>query len=255
MFKPKLFTLIKNRPQEFTTTRIITDINAGLIVAFVAIPLSIAFGIASGVMPGKGLITAVIAGFLISFFGGSRVQIGGHTGAFVVIVYGIIQNYGTSGLITATAMAGIFLIVMGLLKFGKIIRYIPDPITIGFTSGIAVVLFSTQINDFFGLGLASIPSNFIDKWTLYIKSFSKVNIQTFGMGICTLLFMRYYPKKFKFFPAPLAALVLSTVSVKFLNLNIETIYSHFGDITNSMVFSPQMPVLSFEIIGKFFSLL
>lgn len=252
MFKPKLFTLIKNRPQEFTTTRIITDINAGLIVAFVAIPLSIAFGTASGVMPGKGLITAVIAGFLISFFGGSRVQIGGPTGAFVVIVYGIIQNYGTSGLITATAMAGIFLIVMGLLKFGKIIRYIPDPITIGFTSGIAVVLFSTQINDFFGLGLASIPSNFIDKWTLYIKSFSKVNIQTFGMGICTLLFMRYYPKKFKFFPAPLAALVLSTVSVKFLNLNIETIYSHFGDITNSMVFSPQMPVLSFEIIGKLF---
>lgn len=161
MFKPKLFTLIKNRPQEFTTTRIITDINAGLIVAFVAIPLSIAFGIASGVMPGKGLITAVIAGFLISFFGGSRVQIGGPTGAFVVIVYGIIQNYGTSGLITATAMAGIFLIIMGLLKFGKIIRYIPDPITIGFTSGIAVVLFSTQINDFFGLGLASIPSNFI----------------------------------------------------------------------------------------------
>ncbi|MDR1244964.1 MAG: hypothetical protein LBJ98_03190, partial [Endomicrobium sp.] len=252
MFKPKLFTLIKNRPQEFTTTRIITDINAGLIVAFVAIPLSIAFGIASGVMPEKGLITAVIAGFLISFFGGSRVQIGGPTGAFVVIVYGIIQNYGTSGLITATAMAGIFLIVMGLLKFGKIIRYIPDPITIGFTSGIAVVLFSTQINDFFGLGLASIPSNFIDKWALYIKSFSKINIQTFGMGIGTLLFMRYYPKKFKFFPTPLAALVLSTVSVKFLNLNIETIYSHFGDITKSMALSLQMPVLSFEIIGKLF---
>ncbi|MDR1104156.1 MAG: STAS domain-containing protein [Endomicrobium sp.] len=221
-------------------------------VAFVAIPLSIAFGIASGVMPGKGLITAVIAGFLISFFGGSRVQIGGPTGAFVVIVYGIIQNYGTSGLITATAMAGIFLIAMGLLKFGKIIRYIPDPITIGFTSGIAVVLFSTQINDFFGLGLASIPSNFIDKWALYIKSFGKINIQTFGMGICILLFMRYYPKKFKFCPAPLAALVLSTVSVKFLNLNIETIYSHFGDITDSMVFSPQMPALNLEIIGKLF---
>ncbi|MDR3306755.1 MAG: STAS domain-containing protein [Endomicrobium sp.] len=252
MFKPKLFTLLKNSPQEFTANRIITDINAGLIVAFVAIPLSIAFGIASGVMPGKGLITAVIAGFLISFFGGSRVQIGGPTGAFVVIVFAIIRNYGTSGLITATAMAGILLIIMGLLKFGKIIRYIPDPITIGFTSGIAVVLFSTQINDFFGLGLASIPPNFIDKWALYIKSFDKINTQTLGAGLGILLFMRYYPKKFKLFPAPLAALVVSTLSVKFLKLNIETIYSHFGDITRSAAFSPQMPALKFEIIEKLF---
>jgi SulP family sulfate permease len=250
VFKPKLFTLLKNNHQEFTTNRIITDINAGLIVAFIAIPLSIAFGIASGVMPGKGLITAVVAGFLISFFGGSRVQIGGPTGAFVVIVCGIIQNYGTGGLITATAMAGIFLIIMGLLKFGKIIRYIPDPITIGFTSGIAVTLFSSQINDFFGLGLSSIPPNFIDKWTLYIKSFNKINIQTLGMGLGILLFMRYYPKKFKFFPAPLAALVISTLCVKFFNLNIETIYSHFGDITASMSFLPKMPELSFDLIKK-----
>jgi SulP family sulfate permease len=250
MFKPKLFTLLKNNRQEFTANRIITDINAGLVVAFIAIPLSIAFGIASGVMPGKGLITAVIAGFLISFFGGSRVQIGGPTGAFVVIVCGIIQNYGTAGLIAATAMAGIFLIIMGLLKFGKIIRYIPDPITIGFTSGIAVVLFSTQINDFLGLGLTSIPAGFINKWALYIKSFGQTNIQTLCMGISILLFIRFYPKNFKFFPAPLAALVISTLIVKFFNLNIETIYSHFGDITSSMAFLPYMPVLSFDLIKK-----
>ncbi|MDR2399072.1 MAG: STAS domain-containing protein [Endomicrobium sp.] len=252
MFKPKLFTLLKNNPKEFTTNRIITDINAGLIVAFIAIPLSIAFGIASGVMPGKGLITAVIAGFLISFFGGSRVQIGGPTGAFVVIVYGIIQNYGTRGLITATAMAGIFLILMGLFKFGKIIRYIPDPITIGFTSGIAVVLFSTQINDFLGLGIASIPHRFVDKWIIYLKNINQITFQTLGLGISILLFMRFYPKKFKFFPAPLAALIISTLIVKLFNLNIETIYSHFGDITGSMSFSPQMPTLSFELVGKLF---
>jgi SulP family sulfate permease len=252
MFKPKLFTLLKNNPKEFTKNRIITDINAGLIVAFIAIPLSIALGIASGVMPGKGLITAIIAGFLISFFGGSRVQIGGPTGAFVVIVYGIIQNYGTSGLITATAMAGIFLILMGLLKFGKIIRYIPDPITIGFTSGIAVVLFSTQINDFLGLGLESIPPGFIDKWANYLKNLSQINFQTLGMGMGILLFMRFYPKKFKFFPPPLAVLIISTLIVKFFNLNIETIHSHFGDITGSMAFSPQMPTLSFGLIGKLF---
>jgi SulP family sulfate permease len=252
MFKPKLFTLLKNNSKEFTKNRIITDINAGLIVAFIAIPLSIALGIASGVMPGKGLITAIIAGFLISFFGGSRVQIGGPTGAFVVIVYGIIQNYGTSGLITATAMAGIFLILMGLLKFGRIIRYIPDPITIGFTSGIAIVLFSTQINDFLGLGLGSIPPGFIDKWANYLKILSQINFQTLGMGIGILIFMRFYPKKFKFFPAPLAVLIISTLIVKFFNLNIETIYSHFGDITGSMAFSPQMPALSFDLIGKLF---
>jgi SulP family sulfate permease len=252
MFKPKLFTLIKNRPQEFTSTRILADINAGLIVAFIAIPLSIAFGIASGVAPGKGLITAVVAGFLISFFGGSRVQIGGPTGAFVIIVYGILQQYGTSGLVTATAMAGIFLIVMGLLKFGKVIRYIPDSITTGFTSGIAVVLFSTQINDFLGLGLTSIPANFIDKWTLYIQNLSNISISTIVMGISILLFIMFYPKKFKFFPAPLAALIFSTLTVKFFNLPIDTIFSRFGDITKSMALSPQMPALSFEIIGKLF---
>jgi SulP family sulfate permease len=254
MFKPKLFTLLKNNPKEFTTNRIITDINAGLIVAFIAIPLSIAFGIASGAMPGKGLITAVIAGFLISFFGGSRVQIGGPTGAFVVIVYGIIQNYGTKGLITATAMAGIFLILMGLFKFGKIIRYIPDPIIIGFTSGIAVVLFSTQINDFLGLGIASIPSKFVDKWITYLKNINQITFQTLGLGVSILLFMRFYPKKFKFFPATLAALIISTLIVKLFNLNIETIYSHFRDITGSVSFYTQMsvPALSFDLIGKLF---
>jgi SulP family sulfate permease len=252
MFKPKLFTLLKNNPKEFTLSRIITDINAGLIVAFVAIPLSIAFGIASGVMPGKGLVTAIVAGFLISLFSGSRVQIGGPTGAFVVIVYGIVQDYGTNGLVTATAMAGILLIAMGLLKLGKIIRYIPDPITTGFTNGIAVVLFSTQINGFFGLSLKQIPSNFIDKWTLYIQNINSINIATLVMGIAILLFTGLYPKKFRFFPAPLAALIFSTLIVQLFSLPIDTIFSHFGDITKSMSFAPQYPNLNLPLMGKLF---
>jgi SulP family sulfate permease len=252
MFKPKLFTLLKNNPKEFTFNRIITDINAGLIVSFVAIPLAIAFGIASGVMPGKGLITTIVAGFLISLFSGSRVQIGGPTGALVVIVCGIVQNYGTNGLVTATAMAGILLIVMGLLKFGKIIRYIPDPITTGFTNGIAVVLFSTQINDFLGLGLSNIPAKFIDKWTLYIKCICNINIATFIMGIALILFISFYPKKFKFFPSPLAALIFSTLIVHFFNLPIDTIFSRFGDIIESIDFTPHAPNLSITLIGKLF---
>ncbi|MDR1941625.1 MAG: STAS domain-containing protein [Endomicrobium sp.] len=252
IFKPKLFTLIKNRPEEFTVSRIVTDLNAGLIVAFIAIPLSIALGIASGVMPGKGLITAVVAGFLISLFGGSRVQIGGPTGAFVIIVYGIIQQYGTSGLITATAMAGALLIAMGFLKFGKIIKYIPDPIVIGFTSGIAVVLFSTQINDFLGMGLASVPSDFIEKWKTYFANIHSINPITVIIGTATIVFMAVYPKKFKFFPGPLAALIITTLLVKFLNLPVETIYSHFGDITKSMAFKPVLPAFSFELMAKLF---
>ncbi|MDR3071695.1 MAG: STAS domain-containing protein [Endomicrobium sp.] len=252
MFKPKFFTILKNKPQEFTFNRIFTDINAGLVVAFIAIPLSIAFGIASGVMPEKGLITAVVAGFLISFFSGSRVQIGGPTGAFAIIVYGIIRTYGTNGLITATTMAGIFLIVMGLLKFGRIIRYIPDPITTGFTNGIAVILFSTQINDFLGLGLSSIPSDFVEKWALYIKNFSNINTPTLAMGIGILLFIIFYPKKFRFLPAPLAALIVSTLVVNFFSLPIATIFSRFGDITKSAIWAPKIPALNFGLICQLF---
>ncbi|MDR2192623.1 MAG: STAS domain-containing protein [Endomicrobium sp.] len=252
MFRPKLFALIKNRPQEFTLTRVVTDINAGLIVAFIAIPLSIALAIASGVTPGKGLITAVVAGFLISFFGGSRVQIGGPTGAFVVIVYAIVEQYGTTGLITATAMAGILLIAMGLFKFGKIIQYIPHPIVTGFTSGIAVVLFSTQINDFLGLGLSSVPSDFIGKWAAFLSHIGSINFYTVILGLGALALIIFYPKKFKFFPGPLAAILISSVVVKVFHLPVETIYSHFGDITKTASFNPDMPSFGFEMIFKLF---
>ncbi|MDR2924621.1 MAG: STAS domain-containing protein [Azoarcus sp.] len=252
MLRPKLLTLIKVEPWEFTPRRILADLNAGLIVAFIAIPLSIALGIASGVMPGKGLVTAVVAGFLISFLGGSRVQIGGPTGAFVVIVYGIIQTYGMSGLITATAMAGMLLVLMGVMKFGAVIRYIPYPVVTGFTNGIAVVLFSTQINDFLGLDLKEIPADFIEKWMLYIKNIPFFNPATLATGVGALLLIIFYPKRLKFLPAPLAALVVTTLVVNIFSLPVETIATHFGDISNSMAFSLAMPTFSLELIGKLF---
>ncbi len=248
MFRPKLFSLLKDEPELFTSKRILTDLNAGLIVAFIAIPLSIALAIASGVMPGKGLITAIVAGFLISFFGGSRVQIGGPTGAFVIIVYGIIQNYGVTGLITATAMAGIFLIIMGVLKFGKVMRYIPHPLIIGFTNGIAVVLFSTQINDFFGMELTNIPSDFLSKWQTYIQAIPSISIPTLIMGIAVLLLIRYYPKRFKLFPAPLAAIIITTLLVNIFNLPIDTIHTHFGEIRSSMDLNPEIPTINVKTV-------
>ena len=169
--KPKFFTTIKNYSKE----QFMTDLTAGIIVAIIALPLSIALAIASGVTPEKGLHTAIIAGFLISLLGGSRVQIGGPTGAFMVIVYGIVTKFGVNGLIIATIMAGMIMILMGLMKLGNAIKYIPYPITTGFTSGIALTIFSSQINDFLGLGIESIPPEFLGKWSLYMQAISKIS--------------------------------------------------------------------------------
>ncbi len=248
MFRPKLFTLFKNKPEEFTPHNILKEIIVGLIVSFISIPLSIALAIASGVSIEKGLITGVIAGIIVSVFGGSRVQIAGPTGAFVVIVYAIVQKFGVDGLIVATAMAGIILVVMGFLKFGSVLKYIPDPLVIGFTSGIAVVLFSTQINDFLGLSLKNIPSEFIPQWRLYIENLTNINLETFIIGIGSVLFMAFYPKRFKFFPGSLAVIIIATLAVKFFNLNVDTIYTHFGDISKNISFVPKIPSVNFEMI-------
>src|SRR5574344_2787386 len=167
-FKPALFETLKNYNRQL----FLKDLMAGVIVGIVALPLAIAFGIASGVSPEKGLITAIIGGFLVSFLGGTNVQIGGPTGAFIVIVYGIIQNFGIEGLAIATVIAGIILIVMGLLKLGTVIKFIPYPIVVGFTSGIALTIFTTQIKDLFGLTMESVPADFISKWIAYFHSFS-----------------------------------------------------------------------------------
>ncbi|XTP68834.1 sulfate permease [Parelusimicrobium proximum] len=234
MLKPKLYTLLKNRKEEFTPKNILRDLSAGLVVAFIAMPLSLALAIASGVSPEKGIITAVIGGFIVSLLGGSRVQIGGPTGAFVIIVSGIINQYGLAGLMAATFMAGIFLVIMGILRFGNVIKFIPYPVTTGFTAGIAVVLFSTQINDFLGLGLTDIPADFFDKWIMYFNNISHINRETLLIGILALVIMIFWPKKWRIVPGTIVAIVVTTLAVKFLSLDVETIFSRFGNIGRTL---------------------
>lgn len=209
VFAPKLFQTFRN----YNKAQFGQDTLAGLIVGIVAIPLAIAFGISSGVGPTEGLITAIIAGFLISFFGGSKVQIGGPTGAFIVIIYGIIQQYGLAGLTIATVMAGILLIIMGLTRLGSVIKFVPYPVIVGFTAGIAVTIFSTQMNDFFGLGLKDVPANFVDKWVYYFQHFSNVNWWAFGVGMFSLLICIFMPKLTKRIPGSLAAIIFATFGV------------------------------------------
>ena len=206
-FQPKLLSCLKGYNKE-TLSR---DVMAGIIVGIVASPLAIAFGIASGVGPTEGLVTAIFAGFLISVLGGSKVQIGGPTGAFIVIIYGVIQQYGLGGLAIATVMAGIMLVLMGVFKLGTIIKFMPYPIIVGFTGGIAITIFSTQMNDLFGMGIADVPANFIDKWICYFKHIGSINWWSFGIGLASILLICYMPKISKKIPGSLAAIVLMTL--------------------------------------------
>ena len=208
VFSPKLFSTIRS----YSRAQFGQDALAGIIVGIVAIPLAIAFGISSGVGPTEGLVTAIIAGVLISLFGGSKVQIGGPTGAFIVIIYGIIQQYGLTGLMIATVMAGILLIVMGLTKLGSVIKFVPYPVIVGFTAGIALTIFSTQMNDFFGLGLSNVPANFIDKWIFYARHF-EINLWALGIGLFSLAICIFMPKLTKRIPGSLAAIILATLAV------------------------------------------
>ena len=212
VFEPKLFSCIKS----YDKGQLSTDLMAGIIVGIVAIPLAIAFGIASGVGPTEGLVTAIIAGLLISVFGGSKVQIGGPTGAFIVIIYGIIQEYGLSGLMIATIMAGVILIVMGLVKLGSIIKFVPYPVIVGFTGGIALTIFSTQMNDLFGLGIEKVPADFLHKWICYFQNFTQINWWAFGVGIVSLLIIIFTPKISKRIPGSLVAIIVATIGVLIL---------------------------------------
>jgi SulP family sulfate permease len=244
-FTPKLFTSLKDYSKE----QFIKDIGAGTIVGIVALPLAIAFGIASGVSPEKGLYTAIIAGFIISLLGGSKVQIGGPTGAFIVIVYGIVQQFGIDGLIIATFIAGLILILFGLFGFGSIIKFIPHPLIVGFTSGIAAIIFSSQIKDLLGLPIATLPSDFIAKWDVYINNFSHVNVYAFFIAIQTiiisLLFSKYYSK----IPGPLVAIIFTTVETIFFHFPIETIGERFGAIQSSFPV-PHIPNIDFATVQK-----
>lgn len=228
--KPKLLTTIK----DYSVDQFFKDLTAGIIVAIIALPLSIAFAIASGVSPEKGLHTAIVAGFLISLLGGSRVQIGGPTGAFMIIVYGIVTEFGVEGLIISTFLAGIMMILMGVFKLGSVIKFIPYPITTGFTSGIAMVIFSSQIKDFFGLITESLPADFIGKWTVYFKSFNTIDLTTTFIGILALLIIILWPKINRKIPGALVALVVTAFIVKVFNLEVATIGTKFGELSSDL---------------------
>lgn len=243
MFKPKLFDTLKNYDRRQFTR----DLMAGLIVGIVALPLAIAFAIASGVSPEKGLFTAVIAGFIISALGGSRVQIGGPTGAFIVIVYGIVQVHGVNGLIIATFMAGVMLIIMGLSRLGSVIKFIPHPLIIGFTSGIALIIFSSQVKDFLGLKMGSVPADFTDKWTSYIENFQSVNLYAMAISVVTVLIIVLWPRITHKIPGSLVAILVTTAAMQLLDLPVETIGSRFGNIPSSLP-APVVPDLDFSTI-------
>ncbi len=240
-FEPKLFTTLRN----YNRKTFFADLTAGIIVGIVALPLAIAFGIASGVAPEKGLITAIIAGFLISFLGGSRVQIGGPTGAFIVIVYGIVQQFGVEGLVIATIMAGFMLVAMGVLKMGSIIQFMPYPIVVGFTSGIAVIIFSGQVKDFFGLSGENVPAAFIDKLAYYVQHFDSVNLWALGIGLATLLIALLWPRVNRVIPGSLIAILLTTAAVALFQLPVETIGSRFGEMQVGIP-RPELPLISFS---------
>ncbi|MHC1748702.1 MAG: SulP family inorganic anion transporter [Cellulosilyticaceae bacterium] len=242
---PKLVEMIRKR--EITMSRLGKDIVAGIIVAIIALPLSIALGISSGVSPEKGLITAIVAGFLISLLGGSKVQIGGPTGAFVVLVYTIVQTHGIDGLIIATIMAGIFLIIMGICKFGTLIKFVPHTITVGFTSGIAVTLLSTQIKDLFGLKIDDVPAEFIPKWQSYFTHINSLDIITVLIGIGCILILVFWPKVSKKIPGSIIALIASTLVVQLFHLPVETIGSRFTQISSSIPM-PSLPNVDFSMI-------
>lgn len=257
MYKPKLISLLDDKENGFSKEQFFKDLIAGIIVAIIALPLSIALGISSGVSPEKGLITTIIAGFIISLLGGSRVQIGGPTGAFVVIVFGIIQNHGVDGLIIATFMAGIILVLFGLLRFGSLIKYIPYPITVGFTSGIAVTLFSTQVKDFLGLSMTKTPSEFIPKWEAYISHMNTTNLYTLAIGLLALIILIFWPKINKKIPGSLIALIVTTLVVFIFNLPVATIGSQFGKISSNIPM-PHIPNLNLNtlkaLIGPAFTI-
>lgn len=243
-FRPTLFITLRT----YTKEKFLSDLMSGLIVGIVALPLAIAFGISSGVTPEKGIVTAIIAGFIISFLGGSTVQIGGPTGAFIVIVYGIVEKFGVNGLAIATVLAGIMLLIMGFLKLGTVIRFIPYPIVVGFTSGIALTIFSTQIKDLFGLDILHIPSDFTAKWLVYFQNLHTVNWWATAIGLASIFIIMFTPRISRKIPGSLIAIILMTVIVYFMRSawgiqGIETIGDRF-EIRSQL---PQPEVIGFNL--------
>ena len=253
-FSPRIIKDLRNYNKEKLTA----DLIAGLIVGIVALPLAIAFGIASGVSPSQGILTAIIGGFLVSALGGSRVQIGGPTGAFIVIIFGIVSDpaLGLPGLMLATMLAGMFLILLGFCRLGTIIKFIPYPIVVGFTSGIAVTIFTTQIKDLLGLSIeGSLPGDFISKWDVYFHHLSTIDWMTAAIGIVSILIIAFTPKIHKKLPGSLLAIIIMTIAVYFVNeyidFHIATIHDSFGDI-RAEIPPLQVPNLSWENVKQLF---
>ncbi|MBW7937912.1 MAG: sodium-independent anion transporter, partial [Candidatus Omnitrophica bacterium] len=234
---PKFVTVLQEGYQK---KDLIHDLIAGVIVGIVALPMAIAFAIASGVRPEQGLYTAVIAGFLISLLSGSRVQIGGPTGAFIVIIYGIVQQFGYSGLAVATILAGGLLVTMGVAGLGSAIKFVPYPVTIGFTSGIALIIYTSQIRDFLGLQIQTLPAEFIDKWITYFENIDSVNLYAFGIGLISLLIIIFWPRVTHRIPGPLVAILVTTPLVSLFDLPVETIGARFGSVPHTLP-APHLP--------------
>jgi SulP family sulfate permease len=254
--RPLIIPKLVSELQSYTRAQFTRDAIAGVIVGIVALPLAIAFALASGVTPDRGLWTAIIAGFLISALGGSRVQIGGPTGAFVVIVYGIVQRHGVDGLIVATIMAGVMLVIMGVARFGSAIKFIPHPVITGFTSGIAVIIFSGQVRDFFGLDMGAVPPDFAGKWAAYAGA-SGINLQAALVASTALAIIILWPRVSTRIPGPFVALIATTAMAQLLHLPVETIGSRFGEISGSIPV-PQIPHVSFAqataLVGPAFTI-
>ncbi|MBL8978944.1 MAG: sodium-independent anion transporter, partial [Gemmatimonadetes bacterium] len=242
MLIPKLFTTLRG----YTRADFQGDLGAGLVVGIVALPLAIAFGIASGASPGAGITTAIIGGFLISALGGSRVQIGGPTGAFVVIVYGVIERFGMDGLTVATIMAGVILVGLGVARLGAAIKFIPHAVTTGFTSGIAVIIFSSQVKDFLGLRMSAVPAEFVAKWQSYSTNLGSINPWAVGIALLALALIVYWPRVSTRLPSPFLALVVCTALVTLFDLPVETIGDRFGEI-HATLGAPRLPRVSWEM--------
>ena len=263
IFKPKLFTLLK---EGISKEQVMTDVLSGIVVGIVALPLAIAFAVASGVSPEKGLVTAVIAGFIISFLGGSRVQIGGPTGAFIVIVFAIVEQYGIDGLIISTIMSGMMLVSFGLMRLGSLLKYFPHPLVVGFTSGIAVVIFSTQVKDALGLKIDKLPSEFVAKWEVYWQHIGDINGYALLITLCTIAITLLSGKVIKRVPGSFMAIIVMTLFVQLAHLPVMTIESFFGEIPSTLSFSmPSFdlskipmyvaPALTIALLGSIESLL
>ena len=245
MLVPKLVTTLK----DYTRAQFGRDVGAGVIVGIVALPLAIAFAIASGLTPERGLYTAIIAGFVISALGGSRVQIGGPTGAFVVIVAGIVQRYGVDGLLVATLMAGVILVVFGLVRMGGAIKFIPYPVTIGFTSGIALIIFSSQVKDLLGLDMDAVPASFVAKWDAYAHAFDSVNPWALVVAVATFTIILVWPRIERRIPGPFVALIVTTVGAHLLRLPVETIGARFGVIHAGLP-HPSLPPITLALVAS-----